>query len=313
MAQLATKFSTFDNGCHYGVLYARFAANCYRIVTDAPTNEFGQRNCDPFLSFQDKEGKKMPITDKVVARSEQPMLPEVIEERRDQLRRLHDRDFSLLEKIPLDSRVLIIEGISGSGKDTFQKYLKSKLRSQVVYDYCEGELLLSWNQRPIKDIFKLQVRLMRNFIDYMADTINRDDRAVFLLNRFHLSTYTMGVTEQPKLEREYNIVLKKLRTLPTHVFILQLMESEIESRSSHPERGAAWHNFQQHILKREGFQNFVNRNALLQKAMVETAIRQQIPFSILRLPSALNTRITRRRSPITKITENLRASLDHER
>jgi thymidylate kinase len=215
-----------------------------------------------------------------------------------------------LDNILSSSRIIILEGISGSGKDTLQKYLKSKLRGRDVYDFSEGELLLSWNQRPIKDIFKLQVRLMRNFINYAADTINRDDRAVFLLNRFHLSTYTMGITEQPKLEREYNIVLKTLRTLPTHVFILQLMESEIESRSSHPERGPAWHKFQQHILEREGFQNFVKRNALLQKAMVETAIRQQIPFSILRLPSAPNAGLTGRRSPITKITENLDASLD---
>ena len=229
---------------------------------------------------------------------------------RTQFRRLENEDSNLVERIASDSRVLIIEGISGSGKDTFQKYLKSKLRSRVVYEYSEGELLLSWNQRPIKEIFKLQVRLMRNFINYAADTINRDDRAVFLLNRFHISTYTMGVTEQPKLEREYNIALKKLRTLPTHVFILQLMESEIESRSSHPERGAAWQKFQQHILKREGFQNFVKRNALLQKAMIETAIRQQIPFSILRLPSAPNAGITGRRTPITKITENLDATLE---
>jgi thymidylate kinase len=193
---------------------------------------------------------------------------------------------SQLESIISASRVLIVEGISGSGKDTFQRYLKSKLRDRVVHDYSEGELLLSWNQRPIKDIFKLQVRLMRNFMNYMADTIAADDKAVFLLNRFHLSTYTMGVSEQRSLEREYNIVLKKLRTLATHVFILQLMESEIESRSSHPERGTAWYKFQQHILQREGFQNFVNRNVLLQKAMIDTAIRQQIPFSILRLPSA---------------------------
>jgi thymidylate kinase len=215
-----------------------------------------------------------------------------------------------LNNILSSSRIIILEGISGSGKDTLQKYLKSKLRGRNVYDYSEGELLLSWNQRPIKDIFKLQVRLMRNFIDYAADTIESDDRAVFLLNRFHLSTYTMGVTEQPKLEREYNIVLKKLRTLPAHVFILQLMDSEIESRSSHPERGAAWHKFQQHILEREGFQNFVKRNALLQKAMVETAIRQQIPFSILRLPSEINAGITERRAPFPKIAENLDASLD---
>jgi len=256
------------------------------------------------------EWRQLPRNrDGLVAQPEQPELPKGIKERRNQRRNLQE-DSHCLEKIALDSRVLIIEGISGSGKDTFQNYLKSKLRSRVVYDYSEGELLLSWNQRPIKDIFKLQVRLMRNFLDYVADTINRDDRAVFLLNRFHLSTYTMGVTEQPKLQREYNIVLKKLRTLPTHVFILQLMETEIESRSAHPERGAAWHKFQQHILEREGFQSFLKRNILLQKAMVETAIRQQIPFSIVRLPSAPNTEITGRRSPVMKITDNLYARLD---
>ena len=222
----------------------------------------------------------------------------------------HDLQPFTLESILSSSRIIIIEGISGSGKDTFQRYLKSKLRGRDVYEYSEGDLLLSWNQRPIKDLFKLQVRLMRNFINYAADTINRDDRAVFLLNRFHLSTYTMGVTEQPELEREYNIALKRLRTLPAHIFILQLMENEIEARSSHPERGAAWHKFQQHILQREGFQNFVKRNALLQKAMVETAIRQQIPFSILRLPSVRNNGITGRRSPIRKITESLRSTLE---
>jgi thymidylate kinase len=231
------------------------------------------------------------------------------EKRNDSIPARNRQPFAL-DNILSSSRIIILEGISGSGKDTFQKYLKSKLRGRNVYDYSEGELLLSWNQRPIKDIFKLQVRLMRNFIDYAADTIKSDDRAVFLLNRFHLSTYTMGVTEQPKLEREYNIILKTLRTLPAHVFILQLMDSEIESRSSHPERGAAWHKFQQHILEREGFQNFVKRNALLQKAMVETAIRQQIPFSILRLPSAINTGITERRAAFPKISENLDASLD---
>lgn len=210
-----------------------------------------------------------------------------------------------LDNILSSSRIIILEGIAGSGKDTFQKYLKSKLRHRDVYDFSEGELLLSWNQRPIKDIFKLQVRLMKNFIAYAADTINRDDRAVFLLNRFHLSTYTMGITEQPSLEREYNIVLRTLRSLQTHVFIMHLLDSEIEARSSHPERGPAWHRFQQHILEREGFQDFVKRNALLQKAMVATAIRQQIPFSILRLPSAETARLTGRRSPITKTTGNL--------
>jgi thymidylate kinase len=246
--------------------------------------------------------------DGLVARSE-----EVTEERRTQLRRRQDHDFSLLEKIPLDSRVLIIEGVSGSGKDTFQKYLKSKLRSRVVHDYSEGELLWSWKHQQIKDIFKMQIRLMRNFLDYIAMTLERDDKALFLLNRFHLSTYTMyttGITEEATLEHEYNMVIEALRALPTHVFLLQLMEAEMEARSSHPERGVAWRRFQQHILEREGFGNFVKRNVTLQKAMIEAAIRQNIPFSILRLPSAPNLGITVRRSPNAKIMANLDTVLD---
>jgi hypothetical protein len=102
--------------------------------------------------------------DGLVVRPEQSALP-VIEEHGI---RLMQAQHSEVQRIALDSRVLIIEGISGSGKDTFQKYLKSKLRGRVVHDYSEGELLLSWNQRPIKDLFKMQIRLMRNFLDYVA-------------------------------------------------------------------------------------------------------------------------------------------------
>jgi len=236
-----------------------------------------------------------------------------MEERRSQFRRPPDQESFLLDRILSESRVIVVEGISGSGKDTFQKYLKSKLRGRVVHDYSEGEILWSWKHQQIKDIFKLQIRLMRNFLDYVAVTLEHDDKALFLLNRFHLSTYTMyttGITERATLERGYNMVIKALRALPTHVFLLQLMEGEMEARSSHPERGVAWRRFQQHILEREGFGNFVKRNVTLQKALIETAMRQNIPFSILRLPSAPNLGIAVRRSPNSKLTANLDAALD---
>ena len=252
------------------------------------------------------------IIDKLVP-SEQPALPEVAREHMTLLPQLQNSDSYFLERNALDNRVLIIEGISGSGKDTFQTYLKKKLKGRNVHDYSEGELLWSWKHQQIKDIFKMQIRLMRNFLDYVAVTLERDDKALFLLNRFHLSTYTMymtGITEQATLEREYNMVIKALRALPTHVFLLQLMEDEMEVRSSHPERGGAWRRFQQHILEREGFGNFVKRNVTLQKAMIETAIRQKIPFSIFRLPSAPNLGIAVRRSFNAKITANLDAALD---
>ena len=86
---------------------------------------------------------KMPIADKkdrLVSGSEEPVLQKVIEQRGIKLQQPQENHSYLLERIVLDSRVLIIEGISGSGKDTFQKYLKSKLRSRVVYDYSEGKL-----------------------------------------------------------------------------------------------------------------------------------------------------------------------------
>lgn len=218
-----------------------------------------------------------------------------------------------LDNILASSRIIIIEGISGSGKDTFQKYLKSKLRSRVVHDYSEGDLLWSWKHQQIQDIFKMQIRLMRHFLKYVEVTLQRDDKAMFLLNRFHLSTYTMymnGITAKATIEREYNLVIKALRALPAHIFLLQLMEGEMEARSSHPERGIAWRRFQQHIFEREGFGNFVKRNATLQKSMIETAIHQNIPFSLLRLPSVPNLGIAERPMTSIKISANLDKSLD---
>ena len=64
----------------------------------------------------------------------------------------------------------------------------------------------------------------------------------------------MTIIQQPKLEREYDEIINVLRTLPVHVFILQLDEKEIEKRSLHPERSGAWRKFQQQIVKKEGFQ-----------------------------------------------------------
>ena len=232
----------------------------------------------------------------LVARSEQPVLPEGIKERKTQLRRLQDHDSFLLDQIPLDSRVLIIEGISGSGKDTFQKYLKKKLKDRDVYDYSEGEVLQSWNQLQIKGIFKLRVKFMKLFVNYMRDIVSRDAKAVFLLNRFHLSAYAMTIVQQPKLEKEYDEVINIMRTLPVHVFILQLDENEIEKRSLHPERSGVWEKFQQQIVKKEGFRDRLQRYIWQQRLMLQAAERQQIPYSIIRTASEIGDEWVRARS-----------------
>ena len=59
----------------------------------------------------------MLITDKIVHRIQLP--------------RVQCQDSYSLEKIALDSRVLIVEGISGSGKDTLQADLKKTLRAEM--------------------------------------------------------------------------------------------------------------------------------------------------------------------------------------
>jgi thymidylate kinase len=190
-----------------------------------------------------------------------------------------------LDNILSSSRIIILEGISGSGKDTFQKYLKSKLRGRDVHDYSEGELLQSWNQLQIRGIFELRVKFMRLFVNYVEDIVNRDENAVFLLNRFHLSAYAMTITQQPKLEREYDEIINVLRTLSVHVFILQLDENEIEKRSLHPERSATWQKFQQQIVEKEGFRDRVERYVWQQRLMLEAAERQQISYSVIKLPT----------------------------
>jgi thymidylate kinase len=221
-----------------------------------------------FFSFQDMGNEKMLITDKFIPRT--------------QLQQLQAKDSCVLGKIALDSRVLIVEGISGSGKDTFQTYLKKKLKDRDVYDYSEGELLLSWNQLQIKGIFKLRVKFMKLFLNYVRDIVSRDEKAVFLLNRFHLSVYAMTIIQQPKLEKEYDEIINVLRTLPVHVFILQLQANEIEKRSLHPERSGAWEKFQQQIVKKEGFRDRLQRYIWQQRLMLDAAERQQIPYSIIK-------------------------------
>jgi thymidylate kinase len=226
----------------------------------------------------------LPIVDKkdrLASRSGQPVLQKVIEQRGIKLRRPQEKDSYLLERILLDSRVLIIEGISGSGKDTFQTYLKKKFKDRVVYDYSEGEVLHSWKQFQIEGILELRVKFMKLFVNYVKGIVTRDENAVFLLNRFHLSTYAWTIIQQHKLGKEYDEIISVLRMLPVHVFILHLDENEIEKRSLHPERSSAWQKFQQQLVENY---SFWDRLKIQQKLILDAARRQQIPYSVIKLP-----------------------------
>ena len=221
-----------------------------------------------------------PNRDRLIAQSEQPVPPDTTEEHETHFRQMEDQDSNFVERIASDSRVLIIEGISGSGKDTFQTYLKKKLEGREVYDYSEGEVLHSWKQLQIEGISELRIKFMKQFVNYVRDIVGRDENAIFLLNRFHLSTYASTIIQQPKLEKEYDEIINVLRMLPIHIFILQVDENEIEKRSLHPERSNAWQKFQQQIVEKGGFRDRLEKQ---QRLILEAAKRQQIPYSVIKV------------------------------
>jgi len=222
----------------------------------------------------------MLITNKFARSKRSPELLDEPEKHRIQLRRLQDLDYYFQERTALDSRVLIIEGISGSGKDMFQTYLKKKLEGREVYDYSEGEVLHSWKQLQIEGIFELRIKFMKLFVNYVRDIVSRDDNAIFLLNRFHLSTYASTIIQKPKLEKEYDEIINVLRMLPVHIFILRVDENEIEKRSLHPERSGAWQKFQQQIVEKGVFRDRLEKQ---QRLILEAAKKQQIPYSVIKV------------------------------
>lgn len=200
------------------------------------------------------------------------------------LRRLEDKDAHFPDEVPLNSRVYIVEGISGSGKDTFQDYLAARLKGRTVYNYSEGDLLQSWKQLQIDGIFDLRIKYMTQFVKFVKNTIERNENAVFVLNRFHLSTYVSTIVKHPELRKEYDEMIDALRKLPVHVFILQLNTNEIAERSLHPERSGAWHQHRKQIIKKDGFPDTLQRHIWQQKLVFETAMHQQIPYSVIKLP-----------------------------
>jgi thymidylate kinase len=214
-------------------------------------------------------------------RSPHPVVPAQIRNLL-QLRRLRTERSRSPEQIPLNCRVVIVEGISGSGKDRFQEYLKGELKDRAIYDYSEGEVLLSWNQLQIEGVHEIRIKLMKLFVAYIKTVLQRDRNAFFLLNRFHLSTYVMTVLNHPELEREYDEIVNLLKTLSVHIFLLAVDDDEIDERSLHPERSSRWRKFQDEIAREEGFPDVLGRYRWQQKMMLQAVKKQRLSYSVVR-------------------------------
>ena len=69
--------------------------------------------------------------------------------------------------IPKDKKVIIIEGIAGSGKSTFFKDYKESIKDKMVYAYTEEELLFGWRHNFIPGITDVRLRYFEKILDYI--------------------------------------------------------------------------------------------------------------------------------------------------
>ena len=238
---------------------------------------------------------------KAVNRLSRPTVPAHVKNLLE-LRRERDKSRAPAEILGLSARVIIVEGIAGAGKDTFQAYLKEKLKGRDVYDYTEGELLHSWKHFSIRGILEFRVKFEKVFAMHLREVIRRDKNAVFLLNRFHLSTSVAILARQPDLAKPYEEVIEILKTLPVHVFIVQVDEREIEKRSTHAERDGVYRKLQEQLTQNDGFSSRAEKYKSQQKLILKTAERLQIPYSVIQLSGSrrdwqqIEVKITQRKA-----------------
>ena len=112
-------------------------------------------------------------------------------------------------QLPKRVKVFIIEGIAGAGKDTLHSDMLKQLKGKNIYDFREEELLFSWKHAWINNIQDIRLRYMDKVVDYIEEVLKQDDKAVFILNRFHISLIILAEKFDAKLPKGYNKFIKR--------------------------------------------------------------------------------------------------------
>ncbi|MCB9359400.1 hypothetical protein H6503_05695 [Candidatus Woesearchaeota archaeon] len=130
-------------------------------------------------------------------------------------------------------KIIVIEGVPGSGKDTLQTQLVQEYEKNgfIVYPFREEELLWSWRHAWIPDIVEMRMELMENMIEYVKSL---NDDSVVILNRFHISFALFCLNDEVKIR--YKNVISNLKEFNAKVLLPFLDEEVIEERASHRER-----------------------------------------------------------------------------
>lgn len=135
-----------------------------------------------------------------------------------------------------ESRLRIIEGIPGSGKDTLQRRMLTELRgeSRPVYVFSEDALLFSWKHYRVPDIDVIRLGLMERLLAFVRAEMRDEPESIFIFNRFHISFALLN--RSAGLEEQYERVVSTLRDLDAHVIVPVLGQDEMAARVRHLER-----------------------------------------------------------------------------
>jgi len=181
--------------------------------------------------------------------------------------------------IPKDKKVIIIEGIAGSGKSTFFKDYKESIKDKMVYAYTEEELLFGWRHNFIPGITDVRLRYFEKILDYIDLKLKNED-CIFILERFHISLKIFNWDSPTDFEERYSKIMSRIKSLPVQVLIFTLESSQIIDRQVTKEK--AWHEYQELKKRVFGFANKCDFYLEEQKTILNLASKFNISYSIIK-------------------------------
>lgn len=185
----------------------------------------------------------------------------------------------MIIKIPEETRILVLEGIAGSGKTTLKEYLRKMFKDRKLQEFTEEELLLGWKHIHVRGVSPLRVDFANVLLDHIEEKLQEDEDLFFILERFHLSMKILEWEFEKEFNRRYEEIVTRLSKLPVFVLITELKDEEIRLRMHHRERNEQWNRYCDEKLIVRGYEDLETLSVDQQKAFFDTAESQSIPYS----------------------------------
>jgi thymidylate kinase len=198
----------------------------------------------------------------------------------------------MLENSP--PRIFIIEGIPGSGKDTLVQTLLHVLHQETrpVYYYPEESVAFSYQQVFWPNITQVRLSIMEAALNFVEEeSLNRPD-AVFVFNRFHLSTAVAtlsSVGKDQEVNRRYGQLIKKLHSMSVLVLLLTLEERRMD-KLYHRERmghDKVWEEFLERVIESTPHNSLKELYTTQQERFLQLVREQGLPYHAGTLPELL--------------------------